>query len=326
MGDNFLRKLELQNFESRAKLLKVLPDLPPSGRGELLKGHTLTGGFEYNQLMKNKKLFLPFILTLTMLACNLSTTGQTPASASPAPDSSPTGFSVTETFTPISTLTASAVPSETFTPLPTDTPIPTDTPTETPLPTVDSLKAQVVPGKLTCRYGPGAEYLPLFAFNATANIKLTGRTDGNNWVWVENYDENNRPNNCWVNAKFLTIQGDAMMLPVVYPEIDKLPVSPYYPGPSWVNAIRKGNQVDLSWQPVPISPGKFANPSMHQYIVEVWRCEGGQIIFETLGTNSPFITVPNDEAGCSTPSHGFIYVQEKHGYGGPLEIPWPPSP
>lgn len=313
----------LQNFKRHAKLLKVHPDLPPSGRGELLKGHTLSGGFEYNQAMQNKKLFLPAILILTLCACNLSNAGQNPASSSTISASSPIGLSVTETLTPIPTLTASAIPSETFTPLPTDTPIPTDTPTETPLPTVDSLKAQVVPGKLTCRYGPGAEYLYLFAFNGTANIKLVGRTDGNNWVWVENHDENNRPNNCWVNAKFLAIQGDPMLLPVVYPEIDKLPVSPYYPGPSWVNAIRKGNQVDLSWEPVPISPGKFASESMHQYIVEVWRCEGGQIIFETLGTNFPFITVPNDEAGCSTPSHGFVYVQEKHGYGGPLKIPWP---
>ena len=313
----------MQNFESHVKLLKVHPDLPPSGRGELLKGHTFLGGFEYNHAMQTKKLFLPFILTMATLACNLSNTGQAPASASPAPASSPTGISVTETFTPIPTLTASASPSETFTPLPTDTPTPTDTSTTTPIPVVESIKAQVTAGKLTCRYGPGAEYLPLFAFNATANIKLVGRTDGNNWVWVENQDENKRPNNCWVNAKFLNIQGDFMTLAVVYPEIDKLPVSPYYRGPNWVNAIRKGNQVDLSWEPVPISPGKFANPSMHQYIVEVWRCEGGQIIFETLGTNSPFITVPNDEAGCSVSSHGFVYVQEKHGYGGPLEIPWP---
>jgi bifunctional UDP-N-acetylglucosamine pyrophosphorylase/glucosamine-1-phosphate N-acetyltransferase len=36
--------LELQIFESHAKLLKVLPDLPPSGRGELLKGHSFLGG------------------------------------------------------------------------------------------------------------------------------------------------------------------------------------------------------------------------------------------------------------------------------------------
>jgi len=273
--------------------------------------------------MPNKKLLLPIILTLTTLACNLSNAGQAPASSSPKPANESTSLPAAETSPAIiPTLTVLAPPSETFTPLPTDTLIPTDTPTETPLPTVDSLKAQVVAEKLSCRYGPGAEYLYLFAFNATANIKLVGRTDANNWVWVANKNSENRDNNCWVNAKFLNIQGDPKMLPIVYPGL-KLPSSPYYPGPSWAKATRKGNSVEITWEEVPISPGKYADEFMHQYIIEVWRCEGGQIIFETLGTNFPVITVENDEAGCSVPSHGLVYLQEKHGYGGPVEIPWP---
>jgi hypothetical protein len=46
---------------------------------------------------------------------------------------------------------------------------------------------------------------------------------------------------------------------------------------------------------------------------------------------SPF-TLPRstvwviDEAGCSEPSHGVVYLAEKHGYEGPMEIPWPASP
>jgi len=275
--------------------------------------------------MQKKKLILSIILILTTAACNLSAAGQAPASASPKPvDTSTslpaaetfTALPATESFTPIPTLTATAIPSETF------TPIPTETSTETPLPTVDSLKAQVTSDKLSCRYGPGAEYLYLFAFNGTANIKLVGRTDANNWVWVANKGNNNRDNNCWVNAKFLNIQGDPKTLPIVYPGL-KLPVSPYYPGPKWAKATRKGNSVEITWEEVTISPGKYADEFMHQYIIEVWRCEGGQIIFETLGTNSPVITVKNDEAECSVPSHGDVYVQEKHGYGGPVEIPWP---
>ena len=62
---------------------------------------------------------------------------------------------------------------------------------------------------------------------------------------------------------------------------------------------------------------------MHQYLVEVWRCENGQILFETLGTNFPFITIENDEAGCSQPSHGTLWLQEKHGFAGPVEVPLP---
>jgi len=242
---------------------------------------------------------------LTMLACGLSNTGQAPASPSPEPAQTSTALIPTEAFT------ASPILTLTF------TPAPTGTPTETPLPTVESLKAQVTAEKLSCRYGPGAEYLYLYALNQTANIKLIGRTDANNWVWVDG------TNKCWVNARFLEIAGDPKMLPIVYPEIASLPESPYYPGPSWAKAIRKGHSIEITWETVTISPGKYADEFMHQYIIEVWRCEGGQIIFETLGTNFPVITVKNDEAGCSIPSHGYVYVQEKHGYGGPVEIPWP---
>jgi hypothetical protein len=175
----------------------------------------------------------------------------------------------------------------------------------------------VTADKLSCRYGPGALYLYLFAFNGTANIKLVGRTDANDWVWVENKQR------CWVNANFLNIQGDPKTLPIVYPGLE-LPTSPYYAGPSWANATRNGNSIEVTWEAVPVDPDNYESAAMQQYIIEVWRCETGEIIFEALGTNFPTITVENDEPGCTIPSHGQVYLQEKHGYGGPVEIPWPP--
>ena len=268
--------------------------------------------FGYNQDMK--KILLPIFLVLTTLSCS-ETGGIAPASSSPEVESSSASIAPTDIFT------ATTIP-ETFTPIPTLTftltPLPTDTPTFTPLPVVDSLKARTTPDLLSCRYGPGAEYLYLYALVKGANIKLIGRTDANNWVWVDG------KNKCWVNSKFLEVEGDWKMLPIVYPGIaDKLPVSPYFPGPRWANAKREGNSVRIDWEEVPISPGKYEDENMHQYIIEVWRCEKGQIIFETLGTNFPFITVENDEEGCTVPSYGKVYVQEKHGYGGPVKVPWP---
>ena len=174
----------------------------------------------------------------------------------------------------------------------------------------------MVAEKLSCRYGPGALYLYLYALNGTANIKLIGRTDANEWVWVDG------TNRCWVHTKFLEIDGDPKTLPIVYPGLE-LPVSPYYPGPAWATAERDGDSVTVTWEAVPISPGKYSDANMQQYLIEVWRCEAGEIIFETLGTNYPAIKVDKDETGCSIPSHGRVYVQEKHGYGGPVEIPWP---
>jgi hypothetical protein len=187
------------------------------------------------------------------------------------------------------------------------------------VPAVDSLSATVIANLLSCRYGPGAEYLYLYALRAGAQITLIGRADGNNWVWVDGI------NKCWVNVKFLDVAGNWKSLPIVYPGIAVLPISPYYPPSAWAKAVRKGNRVEIFWEAVPISPGKYEDENMHQYIVEIWRCEKGQILFETLGTNSPFITVSNDESGCSVPSHGNVWVQEKHGFAGPTRIPWPPA-
>ena len=251
------------------------------------------------------KLIFHILLIITSVACSVTSTS--------IPSTPPA--------TEIATNTAFSSVTVTLMPLtPTATQTISITQTNTSLPTVESLKATVTSDLLSCRYGPGAEYLYLYALRKTANIELIGRTDANHWVWVSG------KNKCWVNAKFLEIQGDPRSLPIVYPGTAKLPVSPYYPGPSWAKATRKGDKVEVTWEAVPISPGKYEDANMHQYIIEVWRCEGGQIIFETLGTNFPFITVENDEAGCSVPSHGKVFVQEKHGYGGPVEIPWPKQP
>src|SRR6266498_4147547 len=252
--------------------------------------------------MKNKSRYFIILFILTTISCSFSTTGQSPADATSQPaEASSTLISVS------STETSTAIPA-------------TETFTSTPYPVVESLKAKVTADRLSCRYGPGAEYLYLYALRAGANIKLIGRTDANNWVWVDGTRK------CWVNAKFLDIAGDKMSLPVVYPGIAKLPVSPYYPPSAWAKAVRKEDSVQITWEAVPISPGKYEDENMHQYIIEAWRCENGQIVFETLGTNFPFITIANDEAGCTTPSHGSVWVQEKHGFAGPTEIPWPPYP
>jgi uncharacterized protein YraI len=247
------------------------------------------------------------LLFVTALSCNPSQNhGEPTASASPPVTVivTSTAFPATETLT-VSPPTATPVPSETAAPSP------------SPVPVVESLKAKVTADLLSCRYGPGAEYLYLYALRAGANIKLIGRTDANNWVWVDG------TNKCWVNSKFLEIAGDWKSLPVVYPGVAKLPITPYYPAPSWANATRKENNIVINWEAVPISPGKYEDENMHQYIVELWRCEKGQILFETLGTNLPYLTIPDDETGCSQPSHASVWLQEKHGFAGPVEVPWP---
>lgn len=266
--------------------------------------------------MKLKNFYFLFLFLTTTLACNPSK-GSPTASSSPIAADTSTSIPTSETFTPIPALTF------TFTPTPTDTATstpnaPTETATSVPITSVESLKARVTAERLSCRYGPGPEYLYLFAFRQGANIKLIGRVDADNWNWfmVENQV------NCWVNAEFLEIQGDPLSLPIVYPGIAKLPVSPYYPPTAVISAKREGEKVTISWMDIPLIAGDEEDATMQHYIIEVWRCEAGQLIFDPLATN--FLAVSFiDEQGCNRASHGQVWVQDKHGYAGPAEIPWP---
>jgi hypothetical protein len=108
----------------------------------------------------------------------------------------------------------------------------------------------------------------------------------------------------------------------MYPDGYKIPVSPYY-GPTTVtSAKREGDKVIVAWGEVIVSPGKYEDENMFPYIVEVWRCENQEMIFETSAPESHLFV---DQAGCDFSSH--MCIQEKHGYGGPAEIPWPaPQP
>lgn len=240
----------------------------------------------------------------------------------PAPTTSLTAEPIRSTET---TATFSARPSdtppptETFTPIPlTETPSPTATFTETPVPTVESLNAVVATNILSCRYGPGSEYLYLDAFLDGLKITLIGQTGGNNWVLVKG-----DLNNCWVNIKFLNIEGDFKTLPVVYPEPAHIPMTSRYPPTAVISATRDGNKVTVVWLAVPVSIGDYEDENMFIYIAEIWRCEGGQLIFDPIASNRETVTFV-DEPGCAQPSHGRIFVQEKHGYTRPAEItPWP---
>lgn len=244
-----------------------------------------------------KNIALIFIFMLT--ACSPAST----PTVEPAPVAA-TAVPPTDAPPPSATATFTLIP-------------PTSAPTATPIPFVESLSATVTADLLSCRYGPGALYLYLFAFKKGANIQITGRADGNDWVLVENGQQD-----CWIHTKFVDVQGDPQTLKSIYPDDYKLPVSPYY-GPSTVlSATRDGDKVTVTWIEILVSPGKYENENMFPYLIEVWRCENGEIIFDTLGARYPVITF-TDQAGCKIPSHGRVFVQEKHGYAGPAEIPWP---
>ena len=205
--------------------------------------------------MKAKSSYVLILVILIANACN-STNGSPTASSSPIAANTSTIVPATEVFTLSPTLTLTPTPILTVTSMP----LPSETITSTPRPVVERLKAKVTAGLLSCRYGPGPDYLYLFALRQGANIELVGRVAADNWdwVWVENETR------CWVNATFLDVAGDIKSLPVVYPEIAKLPITPYYPPSAVLSAKRNhdNDEVTVYWVHVPISPGDFEDLSM----------------------------------------------------------------
>ncbi|MDP2778331.1 MAG: hypothetical protein Q8O48_11885, partial [Anaerolineales bacterium] len=151
--------------------------------------------------MMGKNCLTLFILILLLTSCAPASH----ATVEPFDQTPPAGTSqdkpapASETFTTAGTLTPSPS-TATFIPI---LPTATSTSPPTPIPFVDNLTASVTADLLSCRYGPGPEYLYLFAFNKGANIRLIGHAEGSHWVLVEN-----EPQRCWINAKFVEIPGD----------------------------------------------------------------------------------------------------------------------
>jgi hypothetical protein len=264
------------------------------------------------------------ILTLTASACQ---TGLVVDKDLPPPQialvtmTAPTAtITNTATITPTPTLLPTDTPAgtPTNTPAPTHTLRPTRTPTNTPLPTQSIVRAEVLQ-QANCRYGPGAFYLYKYGLVAGSNMNVIGRIESGAWVYIQAIGGSNP---CWVKTSLVEITGDLWSVDVVYPGKAFLPLSPYYPPVSWVHASRNDAMITVSWNDVPLRPGDEEDEEMQHYIVEVWRCEGGWTLFEALGTNDLYITF-YDQYGCTQPSHGRVYVQEKHGFAGPVEIPWP---
>jgi hypothetical protein len=192
------------------------------------------------------------------------------------------------------------------------------TPAITPTPAI--LRGQVKPEKLSCRYGPGPQYLYLYGLNQGANQDVIGRTDTGSWVLTRARGDNK---SCWVKASELTLNGDVMSLEMVYPDKYKLPPSNQgYLVPWDVVAIRQGDKVVIEWKSEERRPGDEEDANSVLYMVETWVCQGGKLVFTPIGAYIRQVSV-TDEPGCSEPSHGRVYFVEKHGYTGPTEIVWP---
>ena len=231
-----------------------------------------------------------------------------PPTQSPVP--SPSAYANLEPL-PSPTPSLTSVPSQTPTAAPTFTPSETATPSITP--TYAILRGTILE-QSNCRYGPGAAYLYKYGVYKDYYMDLIGRNSTGTWVVVRAIGGNNP---CWVKASLINIKGDVMSLaPLSLP----LPQSPYYGPLTGISAIRKGNKVILSWNPLILRAGD--DSLQFPYLVEAWLCKDGQLSFSPIGTWDTILTV-QDESGCAEASHARVYGVEKHGYTAWVNIPWP---
>jgi hypothetical protein len=228
------------------------------------------------------------------------------------------------TATPM--VTATLMPSPTFTALPSSThtqvnlPTSSNTPTALNTPTgvpISTILRGVVLQRANCRYGPGAPYLYKYGLLADTPMDIIGRNDLGTWLLIQAHGGDNP---CWIKASLMEVQGDVLSAAPTY---IPLPLSPYYGALSGVAAVRKGDEVIVSWQPLSLRSGDEVDFVIEApYIIEAWVCQDGKLVFIPVGAYTNLATI-RDEAGCSEASHVRIYGAEKHGYTPWVEIPWP---
>lgn len=260
-----------------------------------------------------------------------------PATPTPTPTLLPTETQ-TGTATQPQMPTASQTPTAAATATETATASATATASLPPTPTYAILQATVV-NRIACRYGPGDIYLYQFGLIPGNRVEVYGRVDTRirsgtaTWFWGLPEGFQSR---CWVNARDVKLGGEPSSLEVVYPDSVKLPLTSNWQAPQNVKVERIGDQVTISWDQYVLPLGERESEKTPQYVLELWLCQGGRVILTPLGSYDP--PAPGDkpeilgrdelrvidEAGCRLPSHGRIFLAEKHGYVGPVEIPWPP--
>lgn len=176
--------------------------------------------------------------------------------------------------------------------------------------------------QLSCRYGPGASYLYRSGLFLGDNVDVLGKADTAYGTWL--YLLSQSGVKCWVNSKYVDVDQDLACLESYYPDKASLIIFPtaLFPAPSNIETERSGTNVSIYWTGYNLAIADRESATSPRYLLELWTCQGGKIVFTPLGTSDEFADIL-DEPGCSKPSHGQIFLAHKSGYIGPSIIPWP---
>jgi hypothetical protein len=238
---------------------------------------------------------------------------------------------ITGPFTPTYTSippTAILVLPTTTKPTSTKPPLPSATITEPPTVQVASCQAPtlgtIIPGSANCRYGPGESYAYEYGLYQGDQVPILGKVDTAFGTWVQVQTESEFNISCWVNANLVEMDGEVACLESVDSENWGRPLyNPgFFPPPTNVEASRSENLVFIAWTGYELAVGDWEGGDRPRYLLELWTCQGGNMVFTPLGTLEEFASI-TDEGGCSEESHGRVYMAHVDGYIGPSEIPWP---
>jgi hypothetical protein len=157
--------------------------------------------------------------------------------------------------------------------------------------------------------------------------KIIGRAPIGSWlyvVWDNMLNGMNAKIYCWVYPYAGDVVGDPKSVGIV-DVVSRMPITnALYKPPTDIRAVRNGDQVTITWDPV-----WMTQDDDRGYFLELYVCQGGFIVWVVANRlslpnqNSTQYTI-TDEPGCSEKSHGEIRTAEKHGYTYAVPIPWPP--
>jgi hypothetical protein len=263
------------------------------------------------QLVKSRVYTISLLLVLAVASC---------ATADPTP--TPTAILQTVEVTRQVTREVTRIIEVPVTVTPTLTPLYTPTPTFTPTITPTPEPPIVVVRELAyCRWGPGTAYQSMYDVSPGWRMEVVGRNLDATWLYIQGI---RGWNPCWVKAILLDVEsGDIAAVHLAY---SRPAYAFLYKPPTGLIAYRKGDTVTVEWNAVWMTEDDYRG-----YILEVYVCRAGQLVFIPVGYMPPLdmnhdtlSTTIIDEYGCREPSNGILFVQEKHGVTPYLKIPWPP--
>ena len=272
-------------------------------------------GLVHNQMQR----LLHNITSICLLLLLISSCILSPAAPTQLPTDLPTATASatltptqTATFTPTSSITPTVTPTPTITRTPTQTQTPTQTltPSITPSPTF-AFPTLVVKMQANCRYGPAKAYLYAWGMYAGDTATVWGRNDLGTWLWIQ---PDKIKYQCWIAASVVEVTGNIFS---VYVAPVRLPHSVLYGPPTGITAVRNGDSVAVSWQPV-----NMTEDDNRGYMIEANLCQNGNLVWMAVATMEPAYTF-TDETNCTERANAQLYTVEKHGYSDPVPIPWP---